>query len=305
MPIALSSIRDLLLPGLMEITGEYEQIPSQYKQVFETRKSNMALERSVQTRYVGLPQLKAEGAATQFDNTPGETFVYNMEVFEVALGYAITRKAIDDNLYKSQFKPTQLGLQRSFEQFKEIEGASILNNSTTFDTNLGGDGVALLSTSHPIPGGGVVANTGSTPLNLNESSLLSSMTAIRRNYVDDAGLKIKARARKLLVPPELEATAIRLTKTELRPGTANHDVNAILSLSGGLPDGYFVLDYLTSQYAWWLKTDISGFIYLDRIPYESDMWVDNFTDNLLVKGYARYGFFHNDWRAVYGQVPTS
>lgn len=305
MPIALSSIRDLLLPGLMEITGEYEQIPPQWKQVFETRKSNMALERSVQTRYVGLPQLKAEGAATQFDNTPGETFVYNMEVFEVALGYAITRKAIDDNLYKSQFKPTQLGLQRSFEQFKEIEAASILNNATTYDTQLGGDGVALLSVSHPVPAGGVVANTAATPLNLNESSLLSSMTAIRRNYVDDAGLKIKARARKLLVPPELEATAIRLTKTELRPGTANNDVNAILSLSGGLPDGYYVMDYLTSQYAWFLKTDISGFLYLDRIPYESDMWVDNFTDNLLVKGYARYGFFYNDWRCVYGQYPTS
>ncbi|HEY6861678.1 MAG TPA: hypothetical protein VI358_18075 [Pseudolabrys sp.] len=304
MPIALSSIRDLLLPGLMEITGEYEQIPSQYKQIFETRQSKMALERSVQTRYVGLPQLKNEGAATQFDNTPGETFVYNMEVFEVALGYAITRKAIDDNLYKAQFKPTQLGLQRAFEQFKEIEAASILNNSTTVNTQLGGDGKALLATDHPIPGGGTVANTGATPLNLNESSLLSSMTAIRRNFVDDAGLKIRARARKLMVPPELEATAIRLTKTELRPGTANNDVNAILSLSGGLPDGYFVFDYFTSQYAWFLKTDIAGFIHLQRIPYESDMWVDNFTDNLLVKGYERYGYFYNDWRCCFGQYPT-
>lgn len=305
MPVALSSIRDLLLPGLMEITGTYEKIAPQYKQVFQTRKSNMALERSVQVRYVGLPQLKSEGAATQFDNSAGETFVYNMEVFEVALGYAITRKAIDDNLYKSQFKPTQLGLQNSFEQFKEIEAAAILNNATTYNTQLGGDGVALLSTAHPVPAGGTWANTSATPLNLNESSLLQSMTAIRRNYVDDAGLKIKARARKLLVPPELEATAIRLTKTELRPGTANNDVNAILSLSGGLPDGYFVMDYLTSTLAWFLKTDVDGFIHLNRIPYESDLWVDNFTDNLLCKGYERYGFFYNDPRCVYGQYPTS
>lgn len=305
MAVALSSIRDLLLPGLMEITGEYTQIETQWSRVFERRTSNMALERSVQTRYVGLPQLKAEGAATQFDNTAGETFVYNMEVDEVALGYAITRKAIDDNLYKSQFKPTQLGLQRAFQSFKEIEGASILNNATTYDTNLGGDGVALLSTSHPIPGGSTVANTDTTPLNLNESSLLSSMTAIRRNFVDDANIKIRARARMLIVPPELEATAIRLTKTELRPGTANNDVNAILSLSGGLPDGYFVMDYLTSTLAWFLKTDIAGFLYLERIPYESDMWVDNFTDNLLVKAYERYGFFTNDFRCCWGEVPTS
>lgn len=305
MPVALSSIRDLLLPGLMEITGEYEQIEPQWKQCFSTRKSNMALERSVQTRYVGLPQLKGEGAATAFDNSAGETFVYNMEVFEVALGYAITRKAIDDNLYKSQFKPTQLGLQKAFMDFKEIEAASIFNNSTTYDTNLGGDGKALIATDHPVPAGGTWANTPSTALNLNESSLLSSMTAIRRNFVNDAGLKIRARARRLIVPPELEATAIRLTKTELRPGTANNDVNAILSLSGGLPDGYYVLDYLTSVYGWWLKTDIDGLIHLDRIGYESDMWVDNFTDNLLVKAYERYGFFYNDPRAVYGTIPTS
>jgi hypothetical protein len=305
MPVALSAIRDLLLPGLMEVTGTYEKIEPQWKSCYDTRKSNMALERSVQTRFVGLPQLKNEGGATQFDNSAGQTFVYNMEVFEVALGYAITRKAIDDNLYKTQFKPTQLGLQNAFEQFKEIEAAAIFNNSTTYDTNLGGDGVSLANTAHPIPAGGTWANTSSTPLNLNETSLLTAMKSVRRNFVDDAGLKIKARGRGLYVPPELEDVAIRLTKTELRPGTANNDVNAILSLSGGLPDGYKVLDYLTSTLRWVLKTNIPGLIHLNRIPYEGDMWVDNFTDNLLVKGYERYGFFYNDARCVWIESPTS
>lgn len=305
MPVALSSIRDLLLPGLMELTGDYPKIETQWGRVFDTRKSTLSIERTVQKRYVGLPELRGEGASTPFDNSAGQTFVYNMEVTEKKLGYAITRKAIDDNQYKNDFKPTQLGLMRSFQNFNEIEAAAILNGATTYDSDLVGDGVALLSTSHPIPAGGTVANTSSTPLNLNESSLLSSMTAIRRNWVADNGQKIRARARMLIIPPELEATAIRLTKTELRPGTANNDVNAIRSLSGGIPDGYHVMDYLTSTLAWFLKTDIPGFVHLTRIAYESDMWIDQFTDNLLVKAYERNGWFTNDWRCVRGEVPTS
>jgi hypothetical protein len=304
MPVSLSSIRDLLLPGLMEITGEYENIEPQWKRCFKTRKSSMALERSVSVRFMGLAALKTEGGATQFDNSAGERFQYSMEPVEVGLGYAITRKAIDDNLYKTQFRPTALGLQKSFADFKEIEAAAIFNNATTYDNALGGDGVALLSTAHPTDGG-TWANTPSVALDLNESSLLQSMTNIRRNFVNEAGLKIKARGRELIIPPELEAVAIRLTKTELRPGTANNDVNAILSLSGGLPGGYYVLDYLTSAFGWYLKTDIEGLFLLDRIPYETDMWVDNITDNLLVKGYERYGFFYNDPRCLYGSIPTS
>jgi hypothetical protein len=110
MAINLSQIRDLLLPGLRGVEGKYTMIPSQYDKVFEITKSNMALERTAEMRYLGLAQLKTEGGNTQFDNAAGERYVYNQEHNEIALGYAITRKAIDDNLYKAQFKPTNLGL---------------------------------------------------------------------------------------------------------------------------------------------------------------------------------------------------
>ena len=304
MAIALGQIRDLLLPGLMALTGKYDQIETQWKQIFKVHKSQMALERSVSTAYLPLAQIKTEGGATPFSNTAGERYVYNMEPLEVGLAYSITRKAIADNLYRSVFTPTNLGLQKSFADFWEIEGAYILNTAATYQSAIGGDGQALLSTAHPVDGG-TYANTPSVALDLNEASLLASMTAIRRNFVNEAGLKIRARARRLIVPPELEAVAGRLTKAELRPGTANNDPNMIPHLSGGLPDGYLVLDYLTSAYGWFLKTDIEGLIYLDREPFETDMWVDNVTDNLLVKGYQRGGFFYNDARSVYGSLPTS
>jgi hypothetical protein len=293
-----------LLPGLRGLTGKYEQIPRQWDKVFTKFDSKLALERTAEMRYLGLAQLKTEGGQTQFDNLSGERYVYNQEHTEIALGYAITRKAIDDNLYKTQFHPSNLGLIESFRQTEEIYAANVLNTATTYNAAVNGDGVALCASTHPIDGG-TISNIPTTAVDLNEATLLNAMVAIRTNFKDQAGLRMFSRGRKLVVPPQLEPVAIRLTKTELRPGTADNDVNAILSTAGGLPEGYMVMDFLTSSYAWFLLTNIAGLAMMSRIPYESDMQVDFVTDNLLVKSYQRYSFSYFNWRAIWGSFPTS
>jgi len=303
MAVNLSAIKDLLLPGLRGVEGKYEQIPSQYDKIFTKHDSKMALERTAEMRFLGLAQLKTEGGQTAFDNAAGERYIYNQEHTEIALGYAITRKAIDDNLYKTQFMPSNLGLIESFQQTKEIYGANVLNTATTYNASIGGDGVALIATNHPIDGG-TVANRPAVDVDLNESTLLNGMISIRTNFKDQAGLKVFARGRRLVVPPALEPTAIRLTKTELRPGTANNDVNAIMMTAGGLPEGYMVNDYLTSTRAWFLLTNIDGLSYMERVKFETDMQVDFVTDNLLVKGYERYSFGYYNWRSIFGSFPT-
>jgi len=303
MAVNLSAIKDLLLPGLRGVEGKYEMIPSQYDKVFTKHDSKMALERTAEMRYLGLAQLKTEGGQTAFDSGAGERFVYNQEHTEIALGYAITRKAIDDNLYKTQFHPSNLGLIESFQQTKEIYGANVLNTATTYNAAIGGDGKALCATDHPIDGG-TVANRPTTDVDLNEATLLNGMIAVRTNFKDQAGLKVFARARKLVVPPQLEPVAIRLTKTELRPGTADNDVNAIMMTAGGLPESYMVNDFLTSSRAWFLLTNIDGLSYMERIKFETDMQVDFVTDNLLVKGYERYSFGYYNFRAIFGSFPT-
>lgn len=304
MAVNLSAIKDLLLPGLRGVEGKYEQIPSQYDKVFTKHTSKMALERTAEMRYLGLAQLKSEGGQTSFDNNAGERYVYNQEHVELGLGYAITRKAIDDNLYKTQFHPSNLGLIESFHQTKEIYGANVFNTAQVYNSSIGGDGQALCSTAHPIDGG-TFANTPTVQVDLNESSLLNGMISIRTNFRDQAGLKMFARGRKLIVPPQLEPVAIRLTKTELRPGTADNDVNAILSTAGGIPEGYIVMDFLTSPFAWFLRTNIDGLSYMTRIGFETDMQVDFVTDNLLVKGYERYSFAYYNPRSIWGAFPTS
>ena len=303
MAVNLSAIRDLLLPGLRGIEGKYDMIPSQYDKIYTKHDSKLALERTAELRFLGLAQLKTEGGQTAFDNGAGERFVYNQEHTEIGLGYAITRKAIDDNVYKTQFHPSNLGLIESFQQTKEIYATNILNTAQTYFTAVGGDGVSLCNSAHPIDGGSY-ANTPTTQADLNESSLLNAMISIRTNFKDQAGLKVFARGRKLIIPPQLEPVAIRLSKTELRPGTADNDVNAILTTAGGLPEGYMVNDFLTSPYAWFLPTNIDGLAYMERVKFETDMQVDFVTDNLLVKGYERYSFSYYNPRAIYGNFPT-
>ncbi len=304
MPVALASIANMLFPGLRAVEGKYTQIPRQHDKIFDYMKSEMALERTVEARYLELAQEKTEGQATTFDNAAGQRFIWNQEHIEIALGYAITRKAIDDNLYKTQFQPSNLGLMESFNQTKEIYAANVFNTGNVYNASVGGDGQPLFSTAHPVDGN-TYANRPSVDVDLNESTLLSAMISIRRNFVDQANLKFYARAKKLLIPPELEPAAIRLLQTELRPGTADNDVNAIRSTAGGLPEGYIVDDYLTSTYAWFLLTNVKGFNYMERIPFEMDMQVEFTTDNLLVKGYERYSFSYSNPRAGWGTYPTS
>lgn len=302
MAINRGQIRDFLLPGLAGVEGKYPQIPTQWSGIFTKKNSKMAFERVVEARYTGLAQLKAEGGATVFDNASGERYVYNALNQSLGLGFAITREALDDNLYKAEFNPQVMGLVESFKQTKEIMGANILNTITTYNSQVGGDGVALASTAHPIDTG-TYANTFSVQLDLNEASIESALTTIRA-FPDQAGLKTFSRGKKLVVPPSLLWTAERMLKSELRPDTANNDVNPIVS-SGALPEGYQVMDFLTSNFAWFIVTDVKGLLYYDRVPFETDMQVDPTTGNLLVVGYERYCFSYSNPRSIFASTPTA
>lgn len=298
-----AQIRNLLLPGLYKVAGQYERYPTEWSKVFTTVKSTLQTESAVQTRILGLAQLKVEGGATAFDNNMGQRFVWNATAQEVALGYAITLRAVEDNQYTKDFNLMNLKLTDSFTQYKEIQGANVLNTATTYDPTVGGDGVALLSTSHPYDNG-TWANTFTTQLDLNESSLLQAYINIGSTFVDEAGLRVNAKATKVLVPPALEPVVQRLMRADLRPGTANNDPNVIPTLSSGT-DKFMVYHYLTSNYAWFVLTDKPGLHYFDRISFDTDSWVDNVTDNIMFKGRERYTFAPRDPRAIWGSTPTS
>jgi len=303
MPINLASIKNELFPGLAAVEGRYRKTKTEWQRIFETRQSKMALERRTQMAYLPLAREKIEGQSTYYDNAAGERYQYAAVMKEISLGYIITRPAIEDNLYKTEFNPSNLGLQEVFASTKEIYAANIFNTGTTYDNSIGGDGQALFSASHPVDSS-TVANIPTVAVALNEGPLLAAMTAINNNWVDERNIKIMARAELLIVPTNLEPIAIRLLRTTLRPGTADNDVNAILHTTGGLKD-YTLNQFFTSNFAWFLKTDRRGLIYYQRVPFEMDMFVDFDTDNLKVKGRERYVFSYYDWRSVFGSFATN
>lgn len=301
MPISRASARDLLLPGLADVEGKYPQIPTRYKEWASVGTSKMAMERVDEMRYTGLASLKQEGGATTFDNASGQRFTYVAQHISVGLGFAMTREMLDDNLYKEQFGPEAMGLANSFAQFKEVYVHSILNTGQTYNSNIVADGKALFATDHPVDNG-TYANTFSTQLQFNESSVESALNTVRL-WPDQAGLLAMVRARKVVVPVALSWAAERLFKTELRTNTANNDVSAILT-SGALPEAYVVSEFLTSTSAWFVMTSVRGLRVYDRIPYEMDLQVDPTTGNLLVIGYERYSAFYSNPRGAFGSFPT-
>ena len=303
MAVSVAQAYDLMFPGLRKVAGEYKDIDRIYPKIYAVDKSYMAVERTASMRFLSLAGLKNEGAPTIFDNQAGERYIYNQYHKEIGLGYAFTRRMVDDNLYKRQWRPSNLGLQKSFNQTKEIYGATPLNTATTYDPSVLGDQQPLCSLNHPIDGA-VVPNRFQVDMDLNEASLLNAQASIRGQFRDNAGLRMQARAKRLVVPIALEPIAIRLLKTVLRPGTSDNDVNAILETSGGIPDGYLVHDYLTSPTFWFILTDQEGLLYLQRVAFEMSMQVDFTTDNLLVKGYERYSFGYFDFRSIWGSFPT-
>lgn len=304
MATSLSQIRHLLEPGLHDVTGKYKDIPSKWAKLFNKKKSTLTVERSVSTRFLPLPTTKTEGAIPTADYNAGTRYQYNAETQEVSLMFGMTRKVLDDNLYLSEFKPQNLNLQTVFAQYKEISAANILNNATTYDQNIGGDGKALCATDHPVDGS-TYANKPSTEMGLNEASLLSALTTIRTTWVDEANVRIFARGKQVVVPVALAPVIHRLIHADLRPGTTSNDPNVIKAMDGGLDGGYVVMDFLSSAYAWFVQTNIDGLIYFEKKPFETSMWVDDATDNLNVKGYERYIFVHNDPRCIWGTFPTS
>jgi hypothetical protein len=303
MSINLAAIAKMLNEGLYSITGDYSMIPTQWGEVFDTGPaSGKAQESSLETRTIGLAQEQAEGAAVFMDNNAGQRFSYNTVHIGIGLGFIITRNALMDNQYQSDWKPGVEDLKRSFQQTKEIRAANILNFGNVYDPNIQGDGVALFSTAHIIDGG-TQANRPTVDIELQEAAIEAEYTRVR-GFKNAAGLKIMARIRKLIVPPALEFTADRILYSEQRVGTADNDVNA-LRRKRSVPEGYTVMDFLSSAKAWFLKTDVKkGLTYTEREAFESDVVPDWETRSVKTRGYERYSFWYRDWRGCDGVFPT-
>jgi hypothetical protein len=286
-----------LLPGLNALFGlEYGKYENEHAEIYETETSERSFEEEVKLSGFGAAPVKPEGSAISYDNAQ-ESFTarYNHET--VAMGFSITEEAMEDNLYDSLSARYTKALARAMAYTKQVKAASLLN--TGFTTFQSGDGVTLFNTAHPTVAGGTNSNRPAVDVDLNETALEQAVIDIAA-YKDERGLLIAARPRKLIVPASLMFVATRLLQTELRPGTADNDLNAIKT-NGSIPEGFRVNHYLTDADSWYITTDIpNGMKHFVRTAMTTAMDGDFDTGNVRYKARERYSFGVSDPLGMYG-----
>ena len=298
MAISRSQLVKELEPGLNALFGlEYKRYENQHAEIYTTETSDRAFEEEVMLAGFASAPTKQEGAGVVFDQA-NETFTarYNHET--IALAFAITEEAIEDNLYDRLAARYTRALARSMANTKQVKAANVLNNAqnTAFT---GGDGKTLINSAHPLATGGTFSNVLTTAADLNETSLEQSLIDIQA-FVDERGLKIASQGVKMIIPKELQFTAERLMKSPQRTATADNDINAIASM-GMVPQGYRVNNFLTDTDAFFLLTDVpNGLKMFVRSPIKTAMEGDFDTGNVRFKARERYSFGFSDPRCIFG-----
>lgn len=299
MAISRAQMLKELLPGLNALFGmEYNRYGEQHKEIFDTESSDRSFEEEVKLSGFGQAPVKGEGASISYDAAQeAYTSRYNHET--IALGFSITEEAVEDNLYDSLSSRYTKALARAMAYTKQVKAASVLNNAFAASGYTGGDGKTLCATDHPLVNGGTNANRPSTDADLNETSLEAAIISIA-DWTDERGLLIAAKAKKLIIPSELQFVATRLLETQGRVGTADNDINAIMN-NGAVSGGYTINNFLTDSDAWFLTTDVpNGLKHFVRTALTTKMEGDFDTGNVRYKARERYSFGWSDPLAIYG-----
>ena len=297
MAISRSQLVKELEPGLNALFGlEYGRYDAEHTEIFETETSDRAFEEEVMLSGFGNARVKSEGGSIIYDNAT-ETFTARYTHETIALGFAITEEAVEDNLYDRISARYTRALARSMANTKQVKAANVLNNA--FDPNFtGGDGKELCATDHPLVAG-TLSNELATAADLNETSLEQALIDIAA-FTDERGLLISTQGRKLIIPSELQFVADRLMASANRVGTADNDINALRNM-GMIPEGYTVNHYLVDNDAFFIKTDIPNrFKLFQRSPIRTSMEGDFDTGNVRYKARERYSFGFSDPRCVFG-----
>jgi len=300
MAINRASIAKQLLPGLNAVFGiEYGDVNDEHKSLFEIENSDRAFEEEVLFTGFATAPTKSEGAAVSFDNAQESyTARYNHET--VALAFAVTEEAMEDNLYDTFSKVRARALARAMANTKQVKGAAIFNNGFAAGDYAIGDGKAFFASDHPTTTAGDQSNLLAAS-DLAEAALETALISIDGTK-DDRNILVGAQAKSLHIPSDLKFTADKLLASPGKVGSPNNDINAIRNM-GVVPDGYFVNRRFTNSNDYFIKTDVpNGTKMFVRVPLQTKMEPDFDTGNIRFKARERYSFGVSDWRGFYGSA---
>jgi hypothetical protein len=165
-------------------------------------------------------------------------------------------------------------------------------------SEVGGDGVAQFSASHPTLSGN--QSNLLTAADLSETAIEDGLK-VQMQAKNSRGLRIALRTVRLIIPTDETFNAQRILKSELRQGTANNDINAIKSM-GAIPETT-INHYLTDSDAWFLQTDVpEGAMSMWRRKAALTKDNDFDTANAKAKSTMRFVAGFGDWRCMYGNA---
>jgi len=299
MAINRADIAKQLLPGLNAIFGlEYAAVDEEHMPLFDIESSDRAFEEEVLMTGFGAAPTKAEGSAVVYD-TAQESWTSRYTHETVALAFAVTEEAMEDNLYDTFAKIRARALARAMAQTKQVKAANVYNNGFSA-AYPGGDAVALFSNAHPTVGDGNQSNL-ETAADLAEGTLETAIINTHK-IKDDRGIFIGASPVSLHVAPDGQFDADRILASPGRPSSPNNDINAVRNL-GLVPQGYYVNRRFTDADAWFLRNDCpNGTKLFVRAPLATKMEPDFDTGNLRFKARERYSFGWSDWRQWRGNA---
>ena len=297
--INTGQIAQLLRPGLKAVFGQYPTYPEQWTEIFKTYQSDKYQEIDVEMKYLGAADIKPEGQPIATDSM-GQRIVTNYIHRRVGLSFTITKEAVEDNLYQSQFPQQAVSLRNSLRVTKNILGANILNNAFNAAYPIG-DGQPVCSIAHPVDGGtfsNAFSPNGAT-VDFSEAGVEQAIILIQK-FPMQSGILSQTMAKKMILPRELQFSASRLLNSAFRVDVANNDINALYH-NDYIPEGYRINQFLTSATAWFILTDAEdGLKHFQRTPIETDTYVDFSTDNIMAKATERYSFGISNPRAIFG-----
>lgn len=299
-PITTGSFAKALWPGINSWYGKaYNEHKVEYTDLFDTFRSNKRYEEDVSISSFGLASVKEEGSAINYDSEQ-QGFVTRYAHVVYALGFIITREMKEDDLYDVVGQRRARGLAFSMRQTKEVLAGNVYNRAETAGYT-GGDGKTLLAADHPNVAGGTFSNKPSTDSDLSEASLEQACIDIGK-WTNDRGLKIAVQPQVIIIPIDLEFELCRILKSTYRVGTADNDINAIMSM-GKFPKGYRANHYLTDTDSWFIRTNVpDGMKHWVRRPAQFGVDNDWDTENAKFKATERYAFGWSDPRAIYGSM---
>ena len=269
----------------------------EYKKIFtEETGTPRAYHEEVVLYGMGAAPVLPDGQAVTYDEG-GQLYVkrYTYDVY--GLAFALTKVLVEDGDHIRVGSTMSKHLAQAMDETLETVTANHLNRAFTSGYN-GGDGVQLVSASHPVVGG--VQSNVLTSAALSQTSLEQALIQIRQAQ-DSRGKRIRLTPKQLVVHPSNMLTAEVLLKSVLRTGTNNNDINPVKTTTS-LSDAV-VISRLTSPTAWFVQTDArDGLKVLWRRKLEKAMEGDFETDSVRYKSTMRFGSGWTDWRAVFGNA---